>query len=252
MIPVRCAPKPEWFDEHVAIPGDIAIQIRVGKIPHDGAPLQRTYKCPEEIPTDEFPAIWRRKRIIDGKNTIDHMMDAYGQYCAYLGLRIESGTGSPTIDHFIPISRDWKRVYDWYNYRLCSSRVNSKKGAKSVVDPFEVEHGWFNLTLNTGIVRAGKAPDSKHALIQETLPILNLRGCVVQRREFFRRYLGGTRFEDITYYAPFVAYEIWRQKQLRPEDQDSTWPPNPTNTIPATHSQHSPTPAPKPIPSPRG
>ncbi|HEX7837020.1 MAG TPA: hypothetical protein VF469_06125 [Kofleriaceae bacterium] len=115
-------------------------------------------------------------------------MDAYGQYCAYLAMRIERATESPTVDHFVPKERGWRLVYEWSNYRLSAGCVNGAKGAKDVVDPFKVRPGWFELDLDTFYVRRGaSAPSAEHARIDETLTILNLRQCIAQRGDFIAR-----------------------------------------------------------------
>ena len=44
-------------------------------------------------------------------------------------------------------SRRWDRVYEWSNYRLACSLMNARKGVASVLDPFEIEEGWFALEL---------------------------------------------------------------------------------------------------------
>lgn len=78
-------------------------------------------------------------------------------------MYIEPATGNPTIDHALPKSYAWDQVYEWSNYRLCASVVNSKKGAlTTLVDPFDVKVGWFQLELATYRVKRGshapKAP----------------------------------------------------------------------------------------------
>ena len=41
-------------------------------------------------------------------------------------------------------SMRWDQVYEWRNYRLACSLMNARKGAvASVLDPFEIEDGWF-------------------------------------------------------------------------------------------------------------
>lgn len=221
MIPVTLAGEPESFDEHVRKRGGVAIQRVLGKsVKAAGRKPTRTYARPEDIPGDKFPTYWTEVRGSDHKSALDDMMEKYGQFCAYLAMRIERATGSPTVDHYVPKERDWKLVYEWSNYRLSASCVNGAKGTRDVVDPFEVGPGWFELDLDTFVVRRGNAaPAAEHVRIDETLKILNLRQCIAQRGDFITRYR--TREIDLVHveiYAPFIASELRRQGQLVGED----------------------------------
>lgn len=220
MIPVVLADEPKSFDAHVRQRGDVAIQRLLGKnVKTAGRKPAVTYARPQDIPADKFPAYWTEVRKSDGKSALDDMMDAYGQFCAYLAMRIERATGSPTVDHYVPREHDWKLVYEWSNYRLSAGCVNGAKGTKDVVDPFNVKPGWFELDLDTFLVRRGdSAPSAEHARIDETLSILNLRQCVRQRGDFITRYRAGQiDLAHIEIYAPFIASELRRQRQLLSE-----------------------------------
>lgn len=148
------------------------------------------------------------------------MMTLYEQRCAYLGLHLERSTGNPSVDHFIPKSADWTKVYEWSNYRLCASSVNAKKGETGVIDPFEVEEGWFALNVFNFQVEVGpNAPDSQRPLIEATLPLLNLPNCRKDRGEYIRLYRegpghGGIDLEFLRKRAPFIAQELERQDAL--------------------------------------
>ncbi len=217
MIPVVLAAEPESFDEHVRKRGQVAIQRLLGKaVKTGGRKPKKTYARPEDLSSEAFPTYWTDVRKHDGKSALDDMMDAYGQFCAYLAMRLERATGSPTVDHFIPKERDWQLVYEWSNYRLAASCVNGTKGTRDVVDPFKVKAGWFELDLGTFFVRRGSdAPSTAHARIDATLPLLNLRQCVAQRGEFITSYREGViDLRNVERYAPFVAGELRRQKQL--------------------------------------
>jgi hypothetical protein len=217
MIPVRPADEPSSFDASVRKRGEVAIRRLLGKrTKSPGRKPKVTYTRPKDIPSDKFPAYWTEARKADGKSALDDMMDAYDQRCAYLAMRLERATGSPTIDHFVPKSRDWRLVYEWSNYRLSASCVNGAKGDRHVIDPFEVEPGWFELDLDTYLVRGGpNAPASLGARMGETLKLLNLRQCVRQRGETIERYLENTiDLRTVERYAPFIAAELRRQRRL--------------------------------------
>jgi hypothetical protein len=221
MIRVTLAKEPDTFHDDVRKRGAAAIQRLLGKpLKARGRKPKMTYSRPEDIPADRFPAYWREVRASDEKSALDDLMERYDQYCAYLAMRIEAATGSPTVDHFIPKERNWKLVYEWSNYRLSAGCVNGAKGNKDVVDPFQVGPGWFELNLDTfRVVRGAAAPSAEHARIDETLTILNLRQCLAQRRDFIRRYREGRMdLSHLETYAPFIAAEFRRQGQLRPGD----------------------------------
>lgn len=221
MIGVTAAAEPTTFDAHVRKRGATAIRRLLGDPVRARGPRPKvTYARPEDIPPDKFPKCWTDVRSADGKSTLDDLMDAYGQFCAYLAMRIERATGSPTVDHFVPKERDWRLVYEWSNYRLSAGCVNGAKGTKDVVDPFKVQPGWFELDLDTFYVRRGDAaPLAHHARIDETLAIVNLRQCLAQRGDFITRYRD--RKIDLSHletYAPFIALEFRRQGRLHPGD----------------------------------
>lgn len=217
MIPVTPAAEPAPFHEHVRKRGDVAIQRLLGQAGNaPGRKPKTTYPRPEDIPASRFPRYWTEVRASDGKSALDDMMDAYGQFCAYLAMRIEQATGSPTVDHYVPKEHDWKRVYEWTNYRLSAGCVNGAKGTRDVIDPFQVQAGWFELDLGTFLVKRGRAaPAAEHGRIEETLKILNLRQCVAQRGDFITRYRASRiDLAHVAFYAPFIAAELRRQGQL--------------------------------------
>ena len=221
MIPVAMADEPTSFHTHVRKRGTVAIQRLMGKsVKASGRKPKVTYARPEDIPAAKFPTCWTDVRKSDGKSALDDVMDAYGQFCAYLAMRIERATGSPTIDHFVPKEHDWQLVYEWSNYRLSAGCVNGAKGTKDVIDPFKVQHGWFELDLASFLVHGGvSAPTTEHARIAATLKILNLRQCVAQRGEFITRYRASLiDLRNVESYAPFIASELRRQGQLLPGD----------------------------------
>ncbi len=148
------------------------------------------------------------------------MLELYERRSAYLAVYLEPGTSSPTIDHIVPKSQDWRLVYEWTNYCLCAALVNAKKGELlTLVAPFSVEEGWFARNLATFEVELGPKPaPSSLDRISATLPMLNLRGCCRLREAYVNRYrLGpphGIDLQYIEWRAPFVALELRRQGAL--------------------------------------
>lgn len=215
MIPVVLAPEPPSFDAEVRRPGLSAIAELIGRASYGPSRRRRRKQIAgteDEIPPGRFPPYWRK--------SIDEMMQAYDQRCAYLAMFIEA-TGNPTIDHVVPKSLAWNLVYEWSNYRLCTGVVNARKGALvHLVDPVHAKVGWFSLNLESArVVRGADASEAMLATIDATLPLLNLRDCVMQRMCYLDAYRDGPGAKgiDLTYLehrAPFIAAELRRQGQL--------------------------------------
>jgi hypothetical protein len=143
MIHVDLADEPADFHKKVRLPGLSAINELVGEAPSIKRPGPRRARIAsrrEDIPASKFPPFWT--------GAIDDLMKAYKRICAYMACYIEPVTGMPTVDHMIPKSQRWDKVYEWSNYRLACSLMNSRKnGVPHVLDPLEVETGWFELEL---------------------------------------------------------------------------------------------------------
>ena len=148
-------------------------------------------------------------------------MESYHQICAYLCIRIHRLTGAPSVDHAIPKSMRWDQVYEWSNYRLACSRMNTRKGAAAdVLDPFEIEEGWFALELVGFQVLPGDGlSDEVTGAVANTIERLRLNdfACCGVREEYAERYWnGGISFRHLMQHAPFVARELQRQHRLLP------------------------------------
>lgn len=217
MIPVVQASEPPGFDAQVRQRGLSAIDELVGRpprLPRGGPRRKKVANQEQDIPADAFPPFWRA--------ALPDMLTAYQSRCAYLAMHIYPGTGSPTVDHALPKSYAWNMVYEWSNYRLCAAIINSKKGASlTLVDPFDVQPGWFALNFNTFSVERGPAaPASEWSRIEATLPVLNQRPCEMARAEYVRCYRlgpdkGGISLSHLESRAPFIAAELRRQGLIR-------------------------------------
>ena len=193
MIRVELQPEPPDFDVSVRQPGLEALAERREKLP--------TY--------------WRR--------CLDDLHAAYRGICAYVCIYIDKATGARSVDHFIAKSADPQLTYEWSNYRLACSLVTSRKGVfDDVLDPFEIEDGWF--VLEFSFLQVYPNPDLdpiSQRRAQDTIDRLGLssKECCDARAEYFDDYIA----EDITFSylerrCPFVAKEMKRQALLRPDD----------------------------------
>jgi hypothetical protein len=222
MIPVEPAPEPPDFDSKVRQPGLSAIAELVGeppKIKRRGPRRRKIANHREEIPSDSFPPFWRA--------ALGDMMRAYHRICAYMAIYIEEITGAGTVDHMIPRSVEWSHVYEWDNYRLACSLMNSRKNdAIAVLDPFRVRDGWFELDLVGFQVKPSDAL-SPHIRERVDRTIARLRLNDKDCRDARERYAMAYWNRDISYgflsrRAPFVALELTRLNRLRLEDPRSS------------------------------
>ena len=205
MMRVIPAPEPDTFDERVRQPGLRALERLAGKL---SVPKS-------EIPSSEFPDHWRR--------SLDGLLAAYQRICSYLRLYIPRGTGARSVDHMVPKSLAWDRAYEWDNYRLACSLMNSRKGdAVHVLDPFEVEDGWFALELVAfQVLPADGLPDPSATVVDDTIRRLRLNDeeCCGAREEYAEEYWReNVTFDYVKRRAPFVASELRRQNRVRAAD----------------------------------
>ena len=186
MIPVVEAPEPLNFDRDVRQPGLRAIAEMVGKVPRyprtSGKPFLKIALRERDVPAEKFKPYWTK--------SLDDLMTAYRQICAYACFRIHPVTGARSADHFAPKSRSWRRVYQWSNYRLCCSRMNARKNDfGGVLDPFRVKHGWFQIELLGFQVIPDKAlPAARKKAIQKTIDRLRLNDFRSDREKDAERY----------------------------------------------------------------
>ena len=155
---------------------------------------------------------------------LPELLTGYGRICSYLCLYIPGGTGAPSVDHMVAKSTRWDQVYEWSNYRLACSLMNARKGAiASVLDPFEIENGWFILELfDFHLVPGEGLPDDVTADVQRTIERLRLNDliCREARAEYAESYWDGQiRLDYLIRHAPFVARELRRQGRLRRDDR---------------------------------
>jgi hypothetical protein len=148
-------------------------------------------------------------------------MSAYSEVCAYSCFRIHPVTGARSADHFAAKSKNWRKVYEWANYRLCCSRMNArKKDFGSVLDPFTIQPGWFQLELVGFQVIPNHALSADQRLaIQQTIDLLGLNAFARERAKDADRYWsGGVSLGVLKEESPFVATELHRQGRLNPGD----------------------------------
>jgi hypothetical protein len=154
--------------------------------------------------------------------------EAYRGICAYACFYIEPLSG-PTTDHFVAITRsDPHDAYEWDNYRLACSLMNTcKSDFPDVLDPFNIQDDWFALNLGTfEVVPATSLSHELQQQVQQTTDRLKLNShdCKSMRRRFFEAYWfpkdpsKPVPLWFLEEQAPFLTREMRRQGRVRPED----------------------------------
>ena len=217
MIPVTPAPEPTAFDSKVRQPGLRAIAELAGEQPDPprtaGQPYSPVAASRDEIPASKYPPYWREM--------LGDLMESYHRICAYLCLYIPRGTGAPSVDHAVAKSHRWDQIYEWSNYRLVCSLMNARKGAAAcVLDPFEIEEGWFVLELVEFQVLPGDGlSDEITRAVANTIERLRLNDhelCKARAKYAEDYWNERIRLDYLERHAPFVARELRRQHLLSP------------------------------------
>jgi hypothetical protein len=215
VIRVEPQPEPSDFDEKVRKHGLRALaELRGQPAPSRPGPKRRVKGLVE---SKDLPEYWTR--------CLDDLHAAYDGICAYSCLYIPHVVGSKTTDHYsaktAKILAAPEQAYEWSNYRLACSLMNSRKGIKTIIDPFEIQGGWFQLDLSTLSVRPDpELPAELRLRVQHTIDELGLDDdeCRKARAHWYHPYLEGEiTFSFLEKQCPFLALEIVRQLGRPPE-----------------------------------
>lgn len=200
MIPVQPQPEPGFFDAEVRAKGLAHLKAK-------------GYALDQPLPAGAtIEPHWRG-------DCLTALHQAYGGVCAYLCVFVERITGGMSVDHFIAKSALAGLSYEWSNYRLACSVMNSRKrDFDDVLDPFELEPDWFRLDLTGGrIFPNPELEPAQTALVTQTISRLGLDDplCRELRVRWFDEYLTEPLPESyLRRKSPFVWAEAQRQGLL--------------------------------------
>lgn len=189
MIPVSRAEEPAEFDEQVRRPGIqwLAENPKVGR--------------PRDFWTHCLPAL----------------REAFSSRCGYAAMYDATGG---TVDHYLSVKNHRDRAYEWKNYRFASGPMNiTKKNADAtVLDPHEVQAGWFEILLPSLQMRVtDSVPNEFRERAEYTLKRLKLRDGerILEWREgWYQGYLNGwVSLEGLRQYAPLIAKAVERAEE---------------------------------------
>ncbi|SFL44197.1 hypothetical protein SAMN02982985_00153 [Rugamonas rubra] len=127
-----------------------------------------------------------------------------------------------TVDHYLSYKNHPDKAYDWENYRFASGTLNSsKKNADdTVLDPYEVGAGWFEVILPSLQMKITDiVPAAHRAKAQHTLKRLKLRDgerIIRWRQSWYDMYLAGELpLSGLRRVAPLIADAV--EKKLAEE-----------------------------------
>jgi len=212
MMRLALAAEPPSFTRKVREPGENALAALPGRRPPHprlGRPIALTKRVagkPVRKTIEDFP-YWQ--------DCLDELYDAYGGICAYYCFRIERAT-LLQVDHFVAKTGNAGQAYEWTSYRLACGYANiCKNEYPDVLDPAQIEDGWFQLDLATlGVDADDSLPADQRKAVETTIVRLKLRegrALEVRQRamEHFRRRRVNFAFLEMDH--PFLARELARQ-----------------------------------------
>lgn len=143
-----------------------------------------------------------------------YLAKGFGNLCGYAAMYEPVGT----IDHYLSCKNHPELAYEWSNYRFVSNWINSSKQDidDHVLDPFQVEDGWFEILLpSLQLVMTDAIPSEERERAAFTLDRLHLRDSetvIRQRQSWYELYVQGTlSLEGLDVVAPLIARAIRKQ-----------------------------------------
>lgn len=187
MIPVHRPRKPWKFNRDCRLPGNTWLAANPNAKPKS------------------FPSLWLKFEA--------ELETAFACRCGWWAMRIQSGT----VDHYLSKNKPANRhlVYEWTNYRHAAPTLNSSKKEldDQVLDPFDVQAGWFEVLLpSMQLIRTAAVPAHLQAKADFTIRRLKLIDGPKVRRNRQRWYedhkLRGLPSNLLRDYAPLVALAV--------------------------------------------
>jgi hypothetical protein len=147
------------------------------------------------------------------RDAIPDLQVAYDDTCAYLGFRVPRSITFVTVDHFTPRDTAPHLAYEWTNFRLAATTVNTYKSKAQIpVDPFTVQVGEFALNIVSGEVEVGvtNRPTDVGTTIKDLR--LNHPRFVNDRLEYIDDFLAQKISRDyLAHWFPYGEAELARQ-----------------------------------------
>ncbi|HLP87860.1 MAG TPA: hypothetical protein VK184_04530 [Nostocaceae cyanobacterium] len=145
------------------------------------------------------------------------LADGFKNLCAYSVMYEPVGT----VEHYLCCENHRNLAYEWSNYRFSSGWVNSSKGTldNQVLDPFEVEDDWFEISLpSLQLVLTDAIPPEKRQKAEFTiqrLRLINGKQVMRQREQWYEMYITGLiNLEGLEKVAPLIARAVRKSEQI--------------------------------------
>jgi hypothetical protein len=123
-----------------------------------------------------------------------------------------------TVDHYLSFRSRPDLAYEWGNYRYASGPLNASKqnADATVLDPYEVRDGWFEILLPSLQMRVTDVvPAALRAKAEFTLQRLKLRDgerIIRWRQSWYRMYREGKlTLDGLREVAPLIAAAVEAQ-----------------------------------------
>lgn len=143
-----------------------------------------------------------------------HLARGFNDLCGYSAMYEPVGT----VDHYVSWKSERALAFEWDNLRYASGWINSSKQTADgqVLDPYEVQDGWFEIILPSLQLRlTDKVPLNHRERAEATLIRLHLRDderIMRQRRAWLACYQEGEiTLDGLRRFAPLIARAIESQ-----------------------------------------
>ena len=191
MIAVTKVPEPQAFDQEVRKPGNKWLKANPAAARPN--PLWAPYT----------------KQLQDG-------------FCGLCGYAAMLDPTGGTVDHYLSYKNHRTLAYEWDNYRFAAATLNaSKKNADdSVLDPYQVGAGWFEIILPSLQMQVTDAvPAALRTKAEFTLKRLKLRDgerIIRWRKAWYELYQSGDlSLEGLRKYAPLIAEAVEKETRAK-------------------------------------
>jgi hypothetical protein len=157
--------------------------------------------------SEKFPNLWRKFQ--------PELSEGFHDRCGWWAMRIADGH----VDHFLSKNKHRSLTYEWSNYRYIAGTVNSSKRTwdDQILDPFEIQDGWFELIIPSMQLVTTKALPA-HLLVKanRTMEKLHLDNGTKVRRNRKRWYEdfknNKVTLEGLEEIAPLIATAVKKRQ----------------------------------------
>jgi hypothetical protein len=157
---------------------------------------------------------------------LPHLAAGFRYLCGYSAMYVPPKDG--TVDHFLSKTRYRHKSYCWNNYRYASWKINNWKSDRDleILDPFEVQDGWFEIQLTSlQLVMTDCVPSDRRNQANNTLEYLRIgtdEKLIIERRSYYKALLDGEcNLRHLENRAPLIREAVLKiVRDIRPIPED--------------------------------